>query len=96
MVWGECQKEYVGNDVHTLFWTDRWVGEVTLSVRFSRLYLFPDFKGKSRADMLSLGWGEGGGAWKWWRQLFAWEEELVEECKVVLVDVSLQVNIPEE
>jgi len=67
----------VGNDVHTLFWTDRWVEKVPLSVRF---------KGKSVAKMFSLGWD----------QLFAWEEQLIEECRVVLLDVSLQVNIPDE
>lgn len=93
---GENVRRKVGNDVHTLFWTDRWVGEVTLSVKFSRLYLLFDFKGKLVAEMLSLGWGEGGGAWKWWCQLFALEKELVEECRAVLLDVSLQVNNPDE
>ncbi|GAU46898.1 hypothetical protein TSUD_296770 [Trifolium subterraneum] len=30
--------------------------------------------------MSAVGWGVGGAAWRWWRRLFAWEEELVEEC----------------
>jgi len=50
----------VGNDVHTLFWTDRWVGEVPLRARFSRLFLLSDFKGKMVAEMFSLGWGVKG------------------------------------
>jgi len=53
----------VGNGNHTHFWTDVWVGGVSFSVRFSRLYDFPVFKGKSVFDMSQLGWGEDGGAW---------------------------------
>ena len=54
----------VSNGVNTLFWTDRWLGEIPLSERINKLYLLYDFKGKSMAEMLSLGWGEEGGAWK--------------------------------
>lgn len=49
----------VGNGVHTLFWTDRWVWEVLLRATFCRLYLLSNFKGKSLAEMFSLGWSEG-------------------------------------
>ncbi|GAU28487.1 hypothetical protein TSUD_294900 [Trifolium subterraneum] len=42
------------------------------------------------AEMSALGWGAGGAAWVWRRQLWAWEEELVEECRVLLSDVVLQ------
>jgi len=42
--------------------------------------------------MFALGWDEGGGAWRWRRQLWAWEEELVEECRTLLLNVSLQVE----
>jgi len=37
-------------------------------------------------EIFSLGWREGGEAWKWWRLLFAWEEEMVDECKIILLD----------
>jgi hypothetical protein len=40
--------------------------------------------------------GEGGEAWKWWRRLFAWEEEMVGECRAILRDVILHVNSPGE
>lgn len=33
-----------------------------------------------------------GGAWVWRRRLFAWEEELVGEIKLLLLNVNLQVN----
>jgi len=43
--------------------------------------------------MFSLGWGEGGEAWKWRTTLWAWEEEMVEKCRALLLTVSLQVDI---
>ena len=52
----------MGDDVDTLFWTIKWIGAVPLCERFIRLYLLSDFKGKSVAEMFSLGWGEGGEA----------------------------------
>ncbi|GAU43501.1 hypothetical protein TSUD_92120 [Trifolium subterraneum] len=44
------------------------------------------------AEMSALGWGGGGEAWLWRRQLWAWEEEMVEECRALLADVVLQDN----
>ncbi|CAJ2666213.1 unnamed protein product [Trifolium pratense] len=43
--------------------------------------------------MYALGWGIGGEAWKWRRQLRAWEEELLGECQTLLLDISLQDQI---
>ncbi|PNX61840.1 hypothetical protein L195_g052663, partial [Trifolium pratense] len=40
-----------------------------------------------------LGWGVGGVGWSWRRRLFAWEETLVVECCLLLVDVVLHVNV---
>ncbi|MCI27440.1 hypothetical protein A2U01_0048639, partial [Trifolium medium] len=40
--------------------------------------------------MFSLGWGIGGEAWVWRRQLRAWEEEKLGECQTLLLDLSLQ------
>jgi len=40
--------------------------------------------------MFLLGVEDGGGAWQWRRRLWAWEEDLVEECRVLLLTVSLQ------
>ena len=37
-----------------------------------------------------LGWEVGGEAWKWRRGLWVWEEELLKECRLLLLDVSLQ------
>lgn len=43
-----------------------------------------------------LGWGVGGDEWKWWCQLFAWEEELVGECSGMLSNVVLQADTEEK
>ncbi|MCH95881.1 hypothetical protein A2U01_0016863, partial [Trifolium medium] len=40
--------------------------------------------------MSSLGRGTGGEAWVWQRQLWAWEEEMLEECQALLHDFLLQ------
>ncbi|PNX66584.1 receptor-like protein kinase ANXUR2, partial [Trifolium pratense] len=42
--------------------------------------------------MFSLGWEAGGEAWVWRRQLWAWEEELLDECQTLLLPVFLQVE----
>jgi len=31
------------------------------------------------------GWGDGGEAWQWCRGLWVWEEELLEECRLLLL-----------
>jgi hypothetical protein len=82
----------VGDGVDTAFWLDPWVGGVPLSVRFGRLFNLAVNKSISVADMCELGWDEGGEAWQWRRRLWAWEEELLGECRILLSDISLQHN----
>jgi len=43
-----------------------------------------------------FGWGEGGEAWKWRRRLLVWEEELVGQCWILLLYVTLQVAISDQ
>ncbi|MCI54288.1 helicase-like protein [Trifolium medium] len=45
--------------------------------------------------MFSLGWGAGGEAWVLRRQLWAWEEEMLGECQVLLRDFLMQAQIPD-
>jgi len=42
--------------------------------------------------MCQLGWGVEGEAWRWWRRLFAREDELVGELSLLLQNVTLQVD----
>ena len=52
----------VGNGERTLFWSNVWVGDVPLRVRFPRLFDLSCCKEVSVAGMCQLGWrGCGGG-----------------------------------
>ncbi|XP_024630811.1 uncharacterized protein [Medicago truncatula] len=66
---------------------------VALSVRFSRLYDLSVNKHCTVEEMATLGWEEGGDAWKWRRRLWYWEEVMVGECSLLLSNVVLQVSI---
>ncbi|GAU50875.1 hypothetical protein TSUD_88620 [Trifolium subterraneum] len=46
--------------------------------------------------MCELGWEDGGAAWQWRRQLLAWEEEKLAECRTLLLNVVLQPNISDK
>jgi hypothetical protein len=43
-------------------------------------------------DIFSLGWREGGHAWKWMRRLLVRDEEQVSECCALLHPIILQVG----
>jgi len=45
------------------------------------------------AALFSLGVEPGWDAWMWRRRLWAWEEEMLEECRTLLLDVSLHVDV---
>lgn len=47
----------LGNGVRTCFWTNGWLGEVSLCVRYRRLFELAVDRGISVADMRELGWG---------------------------------------
>jgi len=52
----------VGSGTSTSFWQDRWLGDVPLCRRFSRLFDLSLYKSSMVAEMFSLGWEEG--AWR--------------------------------
>jgi hypothetical protein len=69
-----------------------WVGGMTFRDRYNRLFELSLTKEESIFGMYSLGWGIEGDAWRSRRRLFAWEEELVGELRLLLHNVSLQVD----
>ncbi|PNY13834.1 cysteine-rich receptor-like protein kinase [Trifolium pratense] len=85
----------VGNGEETLFWKDRWLEGGSLSIHFNRLFELAIDKNITVADMYRRGWVVGGNGWRWRRHLFAWEEDLVLECCVVLENLFLQVDVLE-
>ncbi|GAU20121.1 hypothetical protein TSUD_140210 [Trifolium subterraneum] len=86
-------RRQVGDGTDTFFCTDPWVeGGIPLSERFGRLFDLAVNKSISVDDMFQLGWGIGGEAWVWRRQLRAWEEELLGECQTLLLTISLQAH----
>ncbi|XP_024642292.1 uncharacterized protein [Medicago truncatula] len=87
---GACVRRRVGDGAKIDFWRDRWCGDVPLCDRFSRLYDLAVNKSITVRNMFLLGVDVGGEALRWRRRLWAWEEELVEECRVVLLTVSLK------
>jgi hypothetical protein len=83
----------VGDGVDTCFWHDPWLGGVSLSVRFSRLFELADDRSCTVLLMSTLGWEEGRAAWRWRRQLWVWEEKMLRECIILLRSVSLQLDV---
>jgi hypothetical protein len=56
--------QVVGDGKNTFFWTDVWVGGMSLRDRFSRLFDLSLLKEESVFGMHFLGWGIEGGAWR--------------------------------
>jgi len=82
----------VGNGKHIYFWSDVWIGGVSIRDGFSRLFDLSMSKWVSVFEMFQLGWEVNGDAWKWRCRLFAWEEEQVGELCLLLQNVTLQVD----
>lgn len=80
----------VENGSSTYFWTDNWVGGVPLRDKYSMLFDMAVRRGSTVAEMATLGWEVGGGAWVWRRCLLAWEEEEVRKCSALLSNIVLQ------
>jgi hypothetical protein len=92
----EGVERLVGNGMDTLFWSDPWLGVVSLGARFPRLFNLSLHRLSTVANMRGLGWGEGGGAWLWCRPLRAWEEDLLGECRNLLANFVLQPHVTDK
>jgi len=60
-----------------------------LRLKFPRLFDLAVEKECSVGEMEGRGWGIDRGAWVWRRRLFAWEEESVRECCLLLHNIVL-------
>jgi len=77
-------RRVIGHGRYTLFWYGRWIGDMPLRLKFPRLFELVVVKDCTVGGMEGRGWGIDGGAWEWRRRLFAWEEESVRECALLL------------
>jgi hypothetical protein len=60
---GDCARRKVGDGVDTFFWTDSWLDESPLCVKFRSLFGLTVNKTCTVAEMSSLRWEAGGEAW---------------------------------
>jgi hypothetical protein len=93
---GHSVMRRVGDGAETLFWLHRWIGDTPLCVRFRRLFDLAENKTISVANLFSSGLAREGGGWSWRRRLWAWEEDLLEECRALLFDVVLFPNVSDK
>jgi len=87
----ERASKVIGDGTNTFFWLDRWAGDVPLCWRFARLFDLTTNEFSIVADMCALGWEVGGEAWSWRRRLWVWEEEMVEECRILFNNVAVHI-----
>jgi hypothetical protein len=82
----------VGNGNSTKFWEDVWIGELSLAVKFQRLF---GISNQKSALVCEMGRWDGGG-WRWeleWRRrFFVWEEELLGELMGVLASFTISLG----
>ncbi|MCH99721.1 kinesin-like protein, partial [Trifolium medium] len=77
---GRSVSKKVGDGSDTLFWTDPWLVDSPLCVRFGRLFELTENKAATVAEMSLLGWGVGGQAWG------------LGEWQALLLTISLQAH----
>jgi len=90
---GECVSKKLGDGSDTLFWFDKWEESTTLCVRYPPLFALSENKFITMVNLFARGFEQGGEAWRWRRRLWTWEEEELEECRTLLLDVSLYANV---
>lgn len=62
-------------------------------VRFRRLFDLAVNKYCTVSQMFSLGWEVEGATCGWRRQLWVWEDDMLQECVALLLSVSMQSNV---
>jgi hypothetical protein len=82
----------VGDGRLTAFWTDIWIGNVSLKDRFPRLFSVSSIQ---EAKVGSAGsWVNGRWCWAiaWRQNLFVWEDELRAQLMEILLGASLSMS----
>jgi hypothetical protein len=84
----EHLRRVVGDGKNTSFWNDQWVDGDTLSSLFQRLYDISLDKEACVAEMIVEEEGVKKINWRWRRRLFQWEEEMVEICSGLVLEIK--------
>jgi hypothetical protein len=74
----------LGNGNSTSFWNTKWIGDTPLAVAYPRLFSLSNHKDKVVRDFLDT---NGSWVFSWRRNLFLWEEELVDNLIELLESV---------
>ncbi|GKV49842.1 hypothetical protein SLEP1_g56569 [Rubroshorea leprosula] len=80
----------VGEGSDTLFWHNIWVGEIPFKEKYNRLFRISLDQEAVIVDMGSWNQGKWEWEWRWRRNLFVWENELLQELINELQGISLK------
>lgn len=90
---GDGLSRVVGNGLSTKFWTVGWLGGLSLSELFPRLFSLEVDKNVVISDRFRLVEGVVVGCWEWRRSLFVWEEELLADLVALLNRFILNASV---
>ncbi|PNX95580.1 F-box family protein [Trifolium pratense] len=79
----------IGNGASTCFWSDLWIGDSLLYVKFPRLFSLSLQKEAKVRELVSVEGGKYNWNFIWRRRLFIWEEESVAQLVTFLANVRL-------
>jgi hypothetical protein len=79
----------VGNGNDTYFWSSKWIGATPLALVFPRLYSLSNQKEKVVSDFIVSQDGRRSWNFLWRRNLFIWEEDLVNNLVNILDSLVL-------
>jgi hypothetical protein len=85
----ESVSRTIGNGATTRFWSEKWIGDSLLCVKFPRLFLISNQKEATISELAVVEGGIIHWNFSWRRMLFVWEEELVTNLLVSLEVFSL-------
>ncbi|MCI22479.1 pantothenate synthetase, partial [Trifolium medium] len=79
----------IGNGANTCFWSDLWIGDSLLCVKFPRLFSLSLQKEAKVRELVSVEGERYNWNFIWRRRLFLWEEESVSQLVTSLANVRL-------
>jgi hypothetical protein len=85
----ETIRRRMNNGESTLFWSQQWIGDATLAVLFPRLFSLSLQREGTVRDMYEVNGNNLQWSFNWRRRLVSWEEDLVNDLKVLLEQVRV-------